>query len=56
MVAEMTDRTDWGNVLTKAGEPFNVQAGKFLLPNQSVPAEGVTPMKSTTPTQGSAAP
>jgi NodT family efflux transporter outer membrane factor (OMF) lipoprotein len=56
MVAEMTDRTDWGKVLTKSGEPFNVQAGKFLLPNQSVPAEGVTPMKSTTPTQGSAAP
>jgi hypothetical protein len=56
MVAEMTDRTDWGKVLTKTGEPFNVQAGKFLLPNQSLPAEGVTPMKSTTPTQGSAAP
>ena len=56
MVAEMTDRTDWGKVLTKTGEPFNVQAGKFLLPNQSLPAQGVTPMKSTTPTQGSAAP
>lgn len=56
MVAEMTDRTDWGRVLTKTGEPFNVQAGKFLLPNQSLPAEGVAPMKSTTPTQGSAAP
>jgi NodT family efflux transporter outer membrane factor (OMF) lipoprotein len=56
MVAEMTDRTDWGKVLTKTGEPFNVQAGKFLLPNQSLPTEGVMPMKSTTPTQGSAAP
>jgi len=56
MVAEMTDRTDWGNVLTKTGEPFNVQAGKLVLPNQSLPAEGVTPIKSTTPTQGSAAP
>ncbi|MBU3567463.1 efflux transporter outer membrane subunit [Polynucleobacter alcilacus] len=56
MVAEMTDRTDWGKVLTKTGEPFNVQAGKLVLPNQSLPAEGVTPMKSTTPTQGSAAP
>jgi NodT family efflux transporter outer membrane factor (OMF) lipoprotein len=56
MVAEMTDRTDWGKVLTKTGEPSNVQAGKFLLPNQSLPAQGVTPMKSTTPTQGSAAP
>jgi len=56
MVAEMTDRTDWGKVLTKTGEPFNVQAGKLVLPNQSLPTEGVTPMKSTTPTQGSAAP
>jgi outer membrane protein TolC len=56
MVAEMTDRTDWGKVLTKTGEPFNVQAGKLVLPKQSLPAEGVTPMKSTTPTQGSAAP
>jgi len=56
MVAEMTDRTDWGKVLSKTGEPFNVQAGKLVLPNQSLPAEGVTPMKSTTPTQGSAAP
>jgi NodT family efflux transporter outer membrane factor (OMF) lipoprotein len=56
MVAQMTDRTDWGKVLTKTGEPFNVQAGKLVLPNQSLPAAGVKPMKSTTPTQGSAAP
>jgi hypothetical protein len=56
MVAQMTDRTDWGKVLTKTGEPFNVQAGKLVLPNQSLPAAGVTPMKSTIPTQGSAAP
>ena len=55
-VAEMTERTDWGNVLTKTGEPLNVQAGKLLLPNQDVPSEGAVPIKSTTPTQGSAAP
>jgi NodT family efflux transporter outer membrane factor (OMF) lipoprotein len=55
-VAEMTERTDWGNVLTKTGEPLNVQTGKLLLPKQDAPAEGQAPIKSTTPTQGSAAP
>ena len=55
-VAEMTERTDWGNVLTKTGEPLNVQTGKLLLPKQDAPAEGLAPIKSTTPTQGSAAP
>jgi NodT family efflux transporter outer membrane factor (OMF) lipoprotein len=55
-VAEMTERTDWGNVLTNTGEPLNVQTGKLLLPKQDAPAEGQAPIKSTTPTQGSAAP
>ena len=55
-VAEMTERTDWGNVLTRTGEPLNVKAGKLLLPNQDVPSEGAVPIKSTTPTQGSTAP
>ncbi|APC05936.1 hypothetical protein AOC10_05005 [Polynucleobacter asymbioticus] len=55
-VAEMTERTDWGNVVTKTGEPLNVQTGKLLLPKQDAPAEGQAPIKSTTPTQGSAAP
>jgi len=55
-VAEMTERTDWGNVLTKTGEPLNVQAGKLLLPKQDAPAEGLAPIKSITPTQGSTAP
>ena len=55
-VAEMTERTDWGNVLTKTGEPLNVKASKLVLPNQPVPTEGVAPIQSTTPTQGSAAP
>ena len=56
IVTEMTDRTDWGSVLTKTGEPLNVQAGKLVLPNQQVPTEGGAPIKSPTPTQGSAAP
>ena len=30
MVNEMNDRTDWGSVLTKSGEPTNVKVGKFL--------------------------
>ena len=65
MVADMTDRTDWGSVLTRTGDPLTVKAGKFLVdapdplkPTQTtVPAKLNTPSNITTPpTQGSAAP
>ena len=65
MVADMTDRTDWGSVLTRAGDPLTVKASKFLVdapdplkPTQTtVPATLNTPSNTTTPpTQGSAAP
>jgi len=54
MIADMNDRTDWGSVLTRMGEPLNVKAGKLVLPNSSIPAS--EPNISTTPTQGSTAP
>ena len=65
MVADMTDRTDWGSVLTRTGDPLTVKASKFLVdapdsskPTQTtVPATLNTPSNTTTPpTQGSAAP
>ncbi len=65
MVADMTDRTDWGSVLTRTGDPLTVKASKFLVdapdpskPTQAtVPATLNTPSNTTTPpTQGSAAP
>ncbi len=63
MIADMTDRTDWGSVLTRAGDPLTVKAGKFLVdaPDPSKPVQTTVPAKSNTPTttpptQGSAAP
>jgi NodT family efflux transporter outer membrane factor (OMF) lipoprotein len=65
MIADMTDRTDWGSVLTRTGDPLTVKASKFLVdapdplkPTQTtVPATLNTPSNTTTPpTQGSAAP
>ena len=64
MVADMTDRTDWGSVLTKAGDPLTVKVGKFLVdaPDPSKPIQAMPPTKldtpntTTPPTQGSAAP
>ena len=65
MVADMTDRTDWGSVLTRTGDPLTVKASKFLVdapdpskPTQTtVPATLNTPSNTTTPpTQGSTAP
>ena len=65
MIADMTDRTDWGSVLTKTGDPLTVKVSKFLVdaPDPSKPTQSVAPAKSNTPlnipnppTQGSAAP
>lgn len=50
MVTEMNDRTDWGSVLNKAGDPINVKAGKLVAPNPLIPPQNIQP------TQGSAAP
>jgi NodT family efflux transporter outer membrane factor (OMF) lipoprotein len=55
MIANMNDRTDWGNVLTKTGDPLNVQAGKLVVDTPD-PSKPVVPNKPSTPTQGSAAP
>jgi len=61
----MTDRTDWGSVLTRTGDPLTVKAGKFLVdaPDPSKPAQTAVPATLNTPsntpilpTQGSAAP
>ena len=61
MIADMNDRTDWGSVLTRAGDPLTVKASKFLVdvPDPSNPMNTPVPAKSNTPitpTQGSAAP
>ena len=65
MIADMTDRTDWGSVLTRAGDPLTVKVGKFLVdaPDPSKPAQTAAPAKLNTPlntpitpNQGSAAP
>ena len=65
MMADMTDRTDWGSVLTRAGDPLTVKVGKFLVdapdpskPTQAIPATPInTPSNTTTPpSQGSTAP
>jgi len=50
MVTEMKDRTDWGSVLNKAGDPLTVKAGKLVVPNPPIPTQNIQP------TQGSAAP
>ena len=61
MIADMTDRTDWGSVLTRTGDPLTVKASKFLVdtPDPSESSQAATPVKVNTPhspTPGSAAP
>ncbi len=65
MIADMTDRTDWGSVLTRTGDPLTVKVSKFLVdtPDPSKPTQAIAPSKSNTPsntstkpTQGSTAP
>jgi NodT family efflux transporter outer membrane factor (OMF) lipoprotein len=65
MVADMTDRTDWGSVLNRTGDPLTVKVSKFLVdtPDPSQPTQANAPSKSNTPlitptkpTQGSTAP
>ena len=65
MIADMTDRTDWGSVLNRTGDPLTVKVSKFLVdtPDPSKPAQAIAPSKantpintSTKPTQGSTAP
>lgn len=55
MIAEMSDRTDWGSVLTRAGDPLTVKASKLVVdaPN---PNSNPIPPAPTKPTQGSTAP
>jgi outer membrane protein TolC len=50
MVTEMNDRTDWGSVLNKVGDPLTVKAGKLLVPNPPLPPQDIQP------TQGIKAP
>jgi len=42
MISDMSDRTDWGSVLTKTGDPLTVKVSKFLV-------DAPDPAKSTTP-------
>ena len=68
MIADMSDRTDWGSVLSRTGDPLTVKVSKYLVdtPDPAKPADGVVPASNkttptTTPTntpktQGSAAP
>jgi len=61
MVADMTDRTDWGSVLTRTGDPLTVKVSKFLVdtPDPSKPTQAIAPSNLNTPTkptQGSTAP
>jgi NodT family efflux transporter outer membrane factor (OMF) lipoprotein len=50
MVTEMNDRTDWGSVLNKTGDPFTVKTGKLVVPSPPIPTQAIQPL------QGSAAP
>lgn len=50
MVSEMNERTNWGSVLNKAGDPLTVKAGKLVTPNPPIPTQNIQP------NQGSAAP
>ncbi len=58
MVADMADRTDWGSVLTRSGDPLTVKASRLVVdaPDPSKPIKTPIPIPLTTPTQGSAAP
>jgi outer membrane protein TolC len=64
MIADMTDRTDWGSVLTRAGDPITVKVGKFLVdspdPSKSSAAStapsNLPSNTNTPPSQGSTAP
>jgi NodT family efflux transporter outer membrane factor (OMF) lipoprotein len=64
MIADMTDRTDWGSVLTRAGDPITVKVGKFLVdspdPSKSSAAStapsNMPSNTNTPPSQGSTAP
>ncbi|QWE09294.1 efflux transporter outer membrane subunit [Polynucleobacter ibericus] len=65
MIADMTDRTDWGSVLTRAGDPLTVKVSKVLVdtPDPSKSTQAIAPSNTNTPTntptkptQGSAAP
>ena len=68
MIADMSDRTDWGSVLSRTGDPLTVKVSKYLVdtPDPAKPADAVVPASNkttptTTPTntpktQGSAAP
>ena len=54
MIADMTDRTDWGSVLTKTGDPLTVKVGKFLVDapdpaKSTAPSAAPTSMPTTTP-------
>lgn len=51
MIADMTDRTNWGSVLTRSGDPLTVKASKLVVdaPDPNTPAP-------TKPIQGSTAP
>ena len=51
MIADMTDRSDWGSVLTRSGDPLTVKASKLVVdvPDPNNPAP-------TKPIQGSTAP
>ena len=55
MITEMSDRTDWGSVLTRAGDPLTVKASKLVVdaPNPNL---NPSPPAPTKPTQGSTAP
>jgi len=50
MVTEMNNRTDWGSVLNKTGDPFTVKTGKLVVPSPQIPTQDIKPP------QGSAAP
>jgi NodT family efflux transporter outer membrane factor (OMF) lipoprotein len=68
MITDMSDRTDWGSVLSRTGDPLTVKVSKYLVdtPDPPKPADAVVPASNaatptTTPTntpktQGSAAP
>ena len=63
MIADMTDRADWGSVLTKTGDPLTVKVSKFLVdapdpakPTTPTSMPTATPSNTTTPpSQGSTA-
>jgi len=55
MIDEMNDRSDWGSVLTRSGEPLNAKVARVVSDTPDLLGPAI-PNKTSTATQGSSAP